>query len=68
MGRTSKIMAPTSCFTGQVHRLADVPKAHGAIVTRPKVAPAKSRSADLRHVLSRITGPRSPLTLRKAMS
>ncbi|MEU7369704.1 hypothetical protein AB0B92_29885, partial [Streptomyces hygroscopicus] len=39
--------APTSCFTGQVHRLPDAPQAYGAMITRPKAAPAQSRSTDL---------------------
>jgi hypothetical protein len=47
MGRASKIMAPTSCFNGQVHRLPDAPEAYGAMITRPMAAPAQSRSADL---------------------
>jgi hypothetical protein len=38
-------MAPTSCFNGQVHRLPDSPSAYGAMITRPKAAPAQSRSA-----------------------
>lgn len=46
MGRASKIMAPTSCFNGQVHRLPDAPEAYGAMITRPKAAPAQSRYAD----------------------
>jgi hypothetical protein len=40
-------MAPTSCFNGQVHRLPDAPEAYGAMITRPKAAPAQSRSTDL---------------------
>jgi hypothetical protein len=40
-------MAPTSCFTGQVHRLPDAPEAYGAMITRAKAAPGQSRSADL---------------------
>jgi hypothetical protein len=40
-------MAPTSCFSGQVHRLPDAPEAYGAMITRPKAAPAQSRSTDL---------------------
>ena len=48
MARASKIMAPTSCFTGQVHRLPDAPEAYGAMITRPMAAPAQSRSTDLR--------------------
>ncbi|SEC32473.1 Tetratricopeptide repeat-containing protein [Streptomyces melanosporofaciens] len=40
-------MAPTSCFSGQVHRLPDAPQAYGAMITRPKAAPAQTRSADL---------------------
>lgn len=40
-------MAPTSCFTGQVHRLPDAPEAYGAMITRAKAAPAQSRSTDL---------------------
>ena len=47
MGRASKIMAPTSCFNGQVHRLPDSPEAYGAMITRPMAAPAQSRSANL---------------------
>lgn len=47
MGRASNIMAPTSCFNGQVHRLPDAPEAYGAMTTRPKAAPAQSRSTDL---------------------
>lgn len=47
MARASKIMAPTSCFTGQVHRLPDAPEAYGAMITRAKAAPPQSRSADL---------------------
>jgi hypothetical protein len=46
LARASKIMAPTSCFTGQVHRLPDAPKAYGAMITRAKAAPPQSRSAD----------------------
>ncbi|MEV6015929.1 MULTISPECIES: DUF3592 domain-containing protein [unclassified Streptomyces] len=45
--RASKIMAPTSCFTGQVHRLPDAPESYGAMITRAKAAPAQSRSTDL---------------------
>lgn len=41
-------MAPTSCFTGQVHRLPDAPEAYGAMITRAKAAPPQSRYADLR--------------------
>jgi hypothetical protein len=48
LARASKIMAPTSCFTGQVHRLPDAPEAYGAMITRAKAAPPQSRSADLR--------------------
>ncbi len=40
-------MAPTSCFTGQVHRLPDAPEAYGAMITRAKAAPPQSRSTDL---------------------
>jgi hypothetical protein len=40
-------MAPTSCFTGQVHRLPDAPEAYGAMITRAKAAPAQSHSTDL---------------------
>jgi hypothetical protein len=47
LARASKIMAPTSCFTGQVHRLPDAPQAYGAMITRAKAAPPQSRSADL---------------------
>jgi hypothetical protein len=39
-------MAPTSCFTGQVHRLPDAPEAYGAMITRAKAAPGQSRYAD----------------------
>jgi hypothetical protein len=39
-------MAPTSCFTGQVHRLPDAPETYGPMITRPKAAPAQSRSAN----------------------
>jgi hypothetical protein len=46
MGRASKIMAPTSCFTGQVRRLPDSPEAYGAMISRPMAAPAQSRSTD----------------------
>jgi hypothetical protein len=48
MGRASKIMAPTSCFNGQVHRLPDSPEAYGAMISRPMAAPAQSRYTDLR--------------------
>jgi hypothetical protein len=47
LARASKIMAPTSCFTGQVHRLPDAPEAYGAMITRAKAAPSQSRSPDL---------------------
>lgn len=47
MGRASKIMAPTSCLTGQVHRLPDAPEAYGAMISRPMAAPAQSRSTAL---------------------
>src|SRR3954471_11633878 len=47
LARASKIMAPTSCFSGQVHRLPDAPEAYGAMITRAKAAPAQSPSADL---------------------
>lgn len=40
-GGASKIMAPTSCFNGQVHRLPDAPEAYGAMITPPKQLPAK---------------------------
>lgn len=46
MARASKIMAPTSCFSGQVHYLPDAPEAYGAKITRAKAAPSQSRSAD----------------------
>jgi hypothetical protein len=52
LARASKIMAPTSYFTGQVHRLPDAPEAYGAMITRAKAAPPQSRSTDL-------GGPRS---------
>lgn len=38
---------PTSCSTGQVHRLPDAPEADGAMITHPKAAPAQGRSPDL---------------------
>jgi hypothetical protein len=44
LARASKIMAPTSCFTGQVHKLPDAPQAYGAMITRAKAAPPQSRS------------------------
>lgn len=47
LGRASKIMAPTSCFTEQVHYLPDAPQAYGAMITRPKAAPPQSRSTGL---------------------
>ncbi|MFI6355475.1 hypothetical protein ACIBJF_23040, partial [Streptomyces sp. NPDC050743] len=47
------IMAPTSCFTGQVHRLPDAPEAYGAMITRAKAAPPQSRYADLSTVVRR---------------
>ncbi|GAA3778852.1 hypothetical protein GCM10022206_17290 [Streptomyces chiangmaiensis] len=47
MARASQIMAPTSCFTGQVHYLPDAPKAYGATITRAKAAPPQTRSTDL---------------------
>jgi hypothetical protein len=47
LARASQIMAPTSCFTGQVHRLPDAPEAYGAMITRAKAAPPQSRSAAL---------------------
>lgn len=47
LARASKIMAPTSCFIGQVHRLPDAPEAYGTMITRAKAAPPQSRSADL---------------------
>lgn len=47
-------MTPTSCFTGQVHRLPDAPQAYGAMITRPKAAPAQSRSTDLSCVFQTI--------------
>jgi hypothetical protein len=46
LARASKIMAPTSCFTGQVHYLPDAPEAYGAMITRAKAAPPQSRCAD----------------------
>lgn len=38
-------MAPTSCFTGQVHYLPDAPEAYGAMITRAKAAPGQNHSA-----------------------
>jgi hypothetical protein len=61
MGRASKIMAPTSCFTGQVHRLPDSPEAYGAMISRPMAAPAQSRSVDLAPCLSAEVAMRQPL-------
>jgi hypothetical protein len=52
LARASKIMAPTSCFTGQVHRLPDAPEAYGAMITRAKAAPPQSRSTDLKRYAS----------------
>jgi hypothetical protein len=61
-GRASKIMAPTSCFTGQVHRLPDSPSAYGAMISRPMAAPAQSRSTDLdRHAPQNRSAPQSKL-------
>lgn len=48
-------MAPTSCFTGQVHRLPDAPEAYGAMITRAKAAPPQSRYADLFTTLANIS-------------
>lgn len=39
-------MAPTSCFTGQFHRLPDAPEAYGAMTPRAKAALPQSRSTD----------------------
>src|SRR5690606_40105268 len=55
-------MAPTSCFNGQVHRLPDAPEAYGAMITRPKAAPAQSRSAALEVHTSALTGPLHSVT------
>ncbi|EFE69433.1 predicted protein [Streptomyces viridosporus ATCC 14672] len=60
MGRASKILAPTSCFTGQVHRLPDAPEAYGAKITRPKAAPAQSRSTDLAGLVRADVGKQPP--------
>lgn len=49
-------MAPTSCFNGQVHRLPDAPEAYGAMITRPKAAPAQSRSTDLNDPAEYVAG------------
>jgi hypothetical protein len=38
---------PNVVLYGQVHRLPDSPSAYGAMITRPKAAPAQSRSTDL---------------------
>jgi hypothetical protein len=51
LARASKIMAPTSCFTGQVHRLPAAPQAYGAMITRAKAAPPQSRSTNLSAIL-----------------
>lgn len=40
-------MAPTSCFTGQAHRLPAALEAYGAMITRAKAAPPQSRYIDL---------------------
>jgi hypothetical protein len=40
-------MAPTSCFTRQVHRLPDAPQSYEAMISRAKAAPPQSRSANL---------------------
>lgn len=40
-------MAPTSRFTGQVHRPPDSQEAYGAMITRAKAAPPQTRSTDL---------------------
>jgi hypothetical protein len=53
LARASKIMAPTSCFTGQVHRLPDAPEAYGAMITRAKAAPPQSRSTDRQNASQR---------------
>lgn len=45
LARASKIMAPTSCLHGQVHRLPNSPETYGAMITRPSSSPM--RSADL---------------------
>lgn len=55
-------MAPTSCFTGQVHRLPDAPEAYGAMITRPKAAPAQSRSADLTRITELASQHRKNIT------
>lgn len=47
LARASKIMAPASCLTGQVHYLPDAPEAYGAVITRAKAAPPQSCSAYL---------------------
>lgn len=52
-------MAPTSCFTGQVHRLPDAPEAYGAMITRAKAAPPQSRSADLGDIAPYVSQRRS---------
>lgn len=46
LARASKIMAPTSCFTGQVHRLPDTPEPYGVMITRAKATPPQRRSTD----------------------
>jgi hypothetical protein len=45
-------MAPTSCFTGQVHTLPNAPEAYGAMITCAKAAPGQSRYADLVEALT----------------
>lgn len=39
-------MAPTLCFTEQVHRLPDAPEAYGVTITRAKAAPPTSVDAN----------------------
>lgn len=38
---------PTSCFTGQAHRLPDAPEVYGAMIIHSEAAPPQSRYADL---------------------
>lgn len=56
-------MAPTSCFTGQVHRLPDAPEAYGAMITRAKAAPPQSRSTDLTLLLAESQAEQAPIVI-----
>lgn len=43
----SNVMASTTRFTEQVHRLPDALQAYGAMISHAKAAPAQARSADI---------------------